>query len=70
MPTSSIIEDIRVNNPMVLVEYVKAMEKHANEEVRPRTDEGRSGVCDDPQKIKALMDKVRARNKREDNRQI
>jgi hypothetical protein len=61
MPTSSIIEDIRVIIPMVLVEYVKAMDRHANEELRPRTDKEKSSLCQDVNKMDAFMKKALAK---------
>ncbi len=61
MATSSIIEDIRVNNPMVLVEYVKAMENHAKEELKPRTEEEKSGLCQDRDKMREFMKKALAK---------
>ena len=52
MATSSIIENIRVNNPKALEEYIEFMEMSANEPVIPRTDEQRSGVISDPSVIR------------------
>lgn len=52
MATSSIIENIRVNNPKALEEYVEFMEASAKEPVIPRTDEQRSGVISDSSVIR------------------
>lgn len=60
MATSSIIENIRVNNPKVLEEYVDAMEDHATNH-HPRTDDEKSGVVTDPERIKKFMAKVLAK---------
>lgn len=60
MATSSIIENIRVNNPKVLEEYVDAMDEHANNRNR-RTDDEKSGVVTDPERTKKFMAKVLAK---------
>ena len=60
MATSSIIENIRVNNPKVLEEYVDAMEDHATNH-HPRTDDEKSGVVTDLERIKKFMAKVLAK---------
>ncbi len=60
MATSSIIENIRVNNPMVLEEYVDAMEERAKN-VHPRTENERSGVVTDRERMKKFMAKVLAK---------
>ncbi|MBO6133449.1 MAG: hypothetical protein J6P05_03850 [Lachnospiraceae bacterium] len=60
MATSSIIENIRVNNPKVLEEYVDAMER-IGKDVHPRTDDEKTGVIDDKVRIRAFMTKVLAR---------
>ena len=62
MPTSSITEDIVVHNPRFLVEYMKHLEESAKY-IHPRTEAEKSGVCDDPVRIKKLMDMVRERHK-------
>ncbi len=59
MATSSIIENIRVNNPKVLEEYVEAMENSAKN-YKPRTEDQKSGVVTDPERIKAIMAKAMA----------
>lgn len=61
MATSSIIENITVNNPRALEEYIDAMETLAREPVKPRTDAERSGVCDDKEETLAFMRKALAR---------
>ncbi len=60
MATSSIIENIRVNNPKVLEEYVEAME-NSTKNYKPRTEDQKSGVVTDPERIKAFMEKALAR---------
>ena len=57
MATSSIIENIRVNNPRVLEEYVAAMEEAAKKTLS-RSDNERSGVVTDPQEIKSFLQKA------------
>lgn len=61
MATSSIIENIRVNNPQLLVEYTSAMESSAKEPIRPRTEDQRSGVVTDPDRIRKVVEKALAR---------
>lgn len=61
MATSTIIERIRVNNPMALVEYVRAMENHGKEELRPRTDDEKSSLCQDKAKMREFMKKALAK---------
>ena len=46
MATSSIIENIRVNNPRVLEEYVDAMDRFA-QNPHPRTEAEKTGVITD-----------------------
>ena len=60
MATSSIIENIRVNNPKLLEEYVEAMEASAKN-YQPRTEDQKSGVITDPERIKAIVAKALAR---------
>lgn len=60
MATSSIIENIRVNNPKVLEEYVNAMEERAKN-VHPRTDAEKSSVVTDRERTRRFMAKVLAR---------
>lgn len=47
MATSSIIENIRVNNPRALEEYAKALEELEILPVRPRTEAELSGIVND-----------------------
>ncbi len=60
MATSSIIENIRVNNPKVLMEYVDAMEEHAKN-THPRTEDERSGMITDRERTRKFMAKVLAK---------
>ncbi len=60
MATSSIIENIRVNNPKVLEEYVEAMENNAKK-YHPRTEDQKSGVVTDPERTRAFMEKFASR---------
>jgi hypothetical protein len=59
MATSSIIENIRVNNPKVLEEYVDAMEERAKNR-HQRTEDEKSGVVTDRERTKVFMAKVLA----------
>ena len=56
MPTSSIIEDIRVNNPKAIEAFVKAMESSA-ENYHIRKDSERSTLVTDPERIRRFMQK-------------
>lgn len=58
MATSSILENIHVNNPKAVEEFVRVMEGHAGDQIRPRTEDQRSGVCSDPMRIRSFMDKA------------
>ena len=58
MATSSIIENIRVNNPQLLEEYVASMEAAANSPLQPRTEEERSGVVTDSARIRNFVKKA------------
>ena len=60
MATSSIIENIRVNNPKVLEQYVDAMERNM-ENTHHRTEDEKSGVVTDKERIKKFMAKVLAK---------
>lgn len=62
MATSSIIENITVNNPRALEEYIDALETLAREPVKPRTDAERSGVCEDEEETLAFMRKALAKH--------
>ena len=57
MATSSIIENIRVNNPKVIEEFLKAMEESEKEFHLP-TDAERSHVVSDPDRIREFMRKA------------
>ena len=59
MATSSIIENIRVNNPQVLVEYLEAIKRWGEE---PVSSVRRSHVVDDPERIRAFMEKALAKH--------
>ncbi len=54
MATSSILENIRVNNPKVIEEFVAAMEAPENH-LPKKNDRVRATVNTDPDKIKGLM---------------
>ena len=54
MATSSILENIRVNNPKVIEEFVAAMDASENH-LPKKTDRVRTRVTTDPEKIKNLM---------------
>lgn len=56
MATSSILENIRVNNPSVIEEFVKAMEANVLNS-HQRTDSEKSHVVSDPERIKAFVKK-------------
>lgn len=60
MATSSIIEDIRVNNPKVIEAYVEAMETSA-QNYHPRTPDEQSSVVSDPERIKRFVQKCLAK---------
>ena len=62
MATSSIIENIRVNNPRVLEEWVNAMEAEAKEPGKTRTEEDHSSVLTDEVEIKEFMQKALSRH--------
>ena len=61
MATSSIIENIRVNNPQVLEDYVTFMEAVGQRPIQLRTEAERSCVVTDPERIKSFVEKVLAR---------
>ena len=61
MATSSIIENIRVNNPKALEEYVAAMEASGKESIKPRTEEQCSGAVTDSKRIRAFAQKALAK---------
>lgn len=60
MATSSIIEDIRVNNPKAIEDYVEAMETSA-QDFRPRTPDEQSTVVSDPERIKNFVQRCLAK---------
>ena len=60
MAVSSIIENIRVNNPKVLEAYADAMEEHAKNR-HQRTEDEKSGVVTDRERTKRFMAKVLAK---------
>lgn len=57
MATSSIIENIRVNNPRAMEEYVAAMETSAKN-IRHRTESEKSGLVTDREETKAFIRKA------------
>lgn len=58
MPTSTIIENIRVNNPYALEEYVKFLEQRKKNPEQISSNSLLSGVITDPDGIRALVDKI------------
>ncbi len=58
MATSSLLEHIRVNNPKAVEEFVAAMEASAKEPLKPRTDDQRSGVVSDPERLRSFVTKA------------
>ena len=58
MATSSLLEHIRVNNPKAVEEFVAAMEASAKEPPKPRTDDQRSGVVSDPERLRSFATKA------------
>ena len=58
MATSSILENIRVNNPKVIEEYVAAMEASAKKPIRKRTEDQRSGAITDSVRIRKFATKA------------
>ena len=62
MATSSIIDNIRVNNPYFLEEYAKYLEEIENQPFHPRTEAEKSSVNDDPEAIREFMQKALARH--------
>ena len=60
MATSSIIENIRVNNPRLLEEYVAAMEEAAKKPLS-KGEFRRSNVVSDPECINAFVRKALAK---------
>lgn len=60
MATSSIIENIRVNNPRALEEYATAMEA-AGKSHHARTEAEKTGVVTDKNETREFMKKALAR---------
>ena len=58
MATSSIIENIRVNNPHLLEEYVEAMEKGVKDPPLRNREDRHSFAITDPARIKAIAEKA------------
>ena len=58
MATSSLLEHIRVNNPKAVEEFVAAMEASAKEPLKPRTEDQRSGVVNDPERLRSFMNRA------------
>lgn len=56
MATSSIIENIRVNNPKAIEYFIEAKEASARN-YRPRTSDELSTVVSDPERIKIFVQK-------------
>lgn len=56
MATSSITENIRINNSNTLEEYVTAMEKDAKDSYVPKKPH--SNVCTDRARMNAFMEKA------------
>jgi len=54
MATSSILEDIRVNNPKAIEAFVEAMEESAKN-YHPRTENEKSTAVTDPERIKLFV---------------
>ena len=55
MATSSLLEHIRVNNPKAVEEFVAAMEASAKDPLKPHTEDQRSGVVSDPERLRSFM---------------
>ena len=56
MATSSIIENIRVNNPKVLEEYADFLEASLKEPLKPRNEEQKSAAVNDPERIQKFIE--------------
>lgn len=54
MATSSILENIRVNNPKVLEDYVASMEKSANAPIEKKTERIAREITD-PKELETIM---------------
>ncbi len=65
MATSSILDNIEVHNPMVIEEYVAAMERMANEPPKRRGHK-ETPMLTDSEQIRAIMKKgIQSRRERE-----
>ena len=60
MATSSIIENIRVNNPRALEEYAATLEESASN-YHPRTESEKSGLVTDRTETRKFMQKALAK---------
>ena len=58
MAVSSLLENIRVNNPKAVEDFVTAMEAYAKKPLMSRTDDQRSGVVTDPERLRSFMVKA------------
>ena len=58
MATSSIIENIRVNNPSALKEFIDAMESHAKDN-HLRTEDEKTGVITDEKRTLKLINMIK-----------
>lgn len=58
MAESSILERIHISNPNAVEDFVAAMEASAKGCLKPRTDDQRSGVVSDPERIRSFVTKA------------
>ncbi len=58
MATSSLLEHIRVNDPKAVEEPVASMEASAKAPIPLRTDEDRSGIISDPERMRGFVSKA------------
>ena len=58
MATSRLLENIRVKNPKAVEDFVTAMEASAAEPLVSRTDDRRSGVVTDEDRLRCFMRKA------------
>ena len=63
MATSTLFDNIVVNKPRALEEYVEFRERMAKEPIKPSPG---SGVCRDPEKIRHFMDMALKNLKKKD----
>jgi len=59
MATSTLLENIRVNNPKAVECFVEFMEMSANAPLKPGTEEERSGVITDSERLRKFMEKAK-----------